>query len=313
MTRSITQCPHCRTRFRVGLFQLTAARGLARCGACLGLFNARRHACTDVHLPPTPEGVTFVSATSSTVASASFAEVVVGGEKSQKPVQAADSYVPLIPAREGSIPPMTLEPEPVPTPARGEPADWVLDEEGPPHWQWRAQRAAKTRWTWPLLIFAAGIFCGLSIYTYRHFEELAQVEETRPWLTRMCQLLGCRVPLPSDPSQIKSANLIVQTHPDFKGALLVEAVLYNRATFTQAFPVLELKFTDVNGWPLASRLFKPSDYLGNAAEQVAGMAPQTPVHISIEVLDPGENAVSYTLNFLPAESVPSVDPASPAL
>src|SRR5690606_4805116 len=40
MTSFITQCPHCRTSFRVNRAQLAAARGVVRCGACMELFNA---------------------------------------------------------------------------------------------------------------------------------------------------------------------------------------------------------------------------------------------------------------------------------
>ena len=41
MTASfVTQCPHCRTSFRVSSTQLGAAHGAVRCGACLHVFNA---------------------------------------------------------------------------------------------------------------------------------------------------------------------------------------------------------------------------------------------------------------------------------
>lgn len=40
MSDQLTQCPHCQTSFRVTTGQLTAAGGLVRCGACLGLFSA---------------------------------------------------------------------------------------------------------------------------------------------------------------------------------------------------------------------------------------------------------------------------------
>src|SRR3990167_469849 len=36
----VTQCPHCRTSFRVSRAQLSAAHGAVRCGACLHVFNA---------------------------------------------------------------------------------------------------------------------------------------------------------------------------------------------------------------------------------------------------------------------------------
>uniref|UniRef100_UPI003563BF75 MJ0042-type zinc finger domain-containing protein n=1 Tax=Pseudomonas sp. TaxID=306 RepID=UPI003563BF75 len=55
MTESfVTQCPHCRTSFRVNLIQLGAARGAVRCGACLHVFNAAQQLLEqDQRLPET--------------------------------------------------------------------------------------------------------------------------------------------------------------------------------------------------------------------------------------------------------------------
>ncbi|MGH8463862.1 MAG: MJ0042-type zinc finger domain-containing protein, partial [Pseudomonas sp.] len=38
----VTQCPHCQTSFRVSHNQLSVARGVVRCGACMQVFNAAK-------------------------------------------------------------------------------------------------------------------------------------------------------------------------------------------------------------------------------------------------------------------------------
>lgn len=57
----VTQCPHCQTSFRVSHAQLSVARGVVRCGACLQVFNAakqlleqRAGKTTDDIQPPLP-------------------------------------------------------------------------------------------------------------------------------------------------------------------------------------------------------------------------------------------------------------------
>ena len=85
----------------------------------------------------------------------------------------------------------------------------------------------------------------------------------------------------------------MQTH----GALVVDAIIYNRASFSQPFPLLELRFADLNGQLLASRRFKPGEYLGGELAGQAEMPPQTPIHVSLEILDPGAKAVNYSLSF----------------
>ena len=85
--------------------------------------------------------------------------------------------------------------------------------------------------------------------------------------------------------------------PEFAGALVVDAILYNRATFSQPFPLLELRFADLNGSLIASRRFKPAEYLSGELAGVSEMPSQTPIHISLDILDPGNRAVNYSLSF----------------
>ena len=52
---------------------------------------------------------------------------------------------------------------------------------------------------------------------------------------------------------------------------------------------------------LASRRFKPGEYLGGELAGQAEMPPQTPIHISLDILDPGAKAVNYSLSFFSPE------------
>ncbi|MBO3276924.1 DUF3426 domain-containing protein [Pseudomonas schmalbachii] len=134
-------------------------------------------------------------------------------------------------------------------------------------------------------------------YIAYHFEELARQDQYRPWFAQVCPSLGCTLPSKVDVEQIRSSNLVVRSHPDFTGALIVDAIIYNRANFSQPFPLLELRFADLNGQLLASRRFKPSEYLSGELAGKAEMPPQTPIHISLDILDPGPKAVNYSLSF----------------
>lgn len=144
------------------------------------------------------------------------------------------------------------------------------------------------------LIAALGL---LAQYVVYHFDELARQETYRPWFETICPTLGCDVPARVDIGQIKSSNLVVRSHPEFAGALTVDAILYNRAPFAQPFPLLELRFADINGTLVASRQFKPAEYLAGELAGETLMPPQVPIHIALDILDPGKNAVNYSLSF----------------
>lgn len=149
---------------------------------------------------------------------------------------------------------------------------------------------------WTLLALIAALALAGQYVAY-HFEELARQDRYRPWFEQACPIVGCTLPSKVDISQIKSSNLVVRSHPDFSGALVVDAIIYNRAPFSQPFPLLEMRFADINGKLLASRRFKPSEYLAGELAGQTEMPSQIPIHIALDILDPGTKAVNYSLSF----------------
>jgi predicted Zn finger-like uncharacterized protein len=146
-----------------------------------------------------------------------------------------------------------------------------------------------------LTLLAAGLLAFQ--YVWFHFDEMARQDQYRPIFQQLCPVFGCQVPTRVDIARIKSSNLVVRSHPDFKGALIVDAIIYNRAPFAQPFPLLELRFADLNGQLIASRRFKPSEYLSGELAGRGEMPSQTPIHIALDILDPGPKAVNYSLSF----------------
>jgi predicted Zn finger-like uncharacterized protein len=185
--------------------------------------------------------------------------------------------------------------------ARSEPAlrDQALHDlmDDPLQLSWQKP---KPRWgrrmLWLLLVLIAlGALIGQ--YVWYHFDELARQDQYRPWFQELCPQVGCKVPSRVDIKLLKSSNLVVRTHPEFQGALVVDAIIYNRASFSQPFPLLELRFADTNGQLIASRRFKPGEYLSGELAGKDEMPPQTPIHIALDILDPGPKAVNYSLSF----------------
>ena len=162
---------------------------------------------------------------------------------------------------------------------------------------WQQRRSPWGRRLFWLLLIVLGAGALVGQYVAYHFDELARQDQYRPWFQQLCPQIGCTVPSKVDIAKIKSSNLVVRSHPEFSGALVVDAIIYNRAPFSQPFPLLELRFADLNGHLIASRRFKPGEYLNGDLEGMAEMPPQTPIHIALDILDPGAKAVNYSLSF----------------
>ncbi|MGL5998067.1 MAG: DUF3426 domain-containing protein [Pseudomonas proteolytica] len=195
------------------------------------------------------------------------------------------------------------EPEPEPRRKRSRTASNAHDEmlqdlEDDPLHLYTGKRPAGwgRRLFWlTLVLLAAAALAGQ--YIAYQFDELARQDKYRPWFQELCPKLGCTVPSRVDIAHIKSSNLVVRSHPEFAGALVVDAIIYNRATFSQPFPLLELRFADLNGRMIASRRFKPAEYLSGELAGQTEMPSQTPIHIALDILDPGNKAVNYSLSF----------------
>ncbi|AWY42573.1 DUF3426 domain-containing protein [Pseudomonas putida] len=162
---------------------------------------------------------------------------------------------------------------------------------------WQKRRSPWGRRLFWLILILLGAGALVGQYVAYHFDELARQDQYRPWFQQLCPQIGCTVPSKVDIAKIKSSNLVVRSHPDFSGALVVDAIIYNRAPFSQPFPLLELRFADLNGHLIASRRFKPGEYLNGDLEGMVEMPPQTPIHIALDILDPGSKAVNYSLSF----------------
>jgi hypothetical protein len=196
------------------------------------------------------------------------------------------------------------EPEPEPrrkrTRATGNVHDEMLqDLEDDPLHLYAGKRPAGwgRRLLWlTLVLLAAAALAGQ--YIAYQFDELARQDKYRPWFQELCPKLGCTVPSRVDIAHIKSSNLVVRSHPEFAGALVVDAIIYNRATFSQPFPLLELRFADLNGRMIASRRFKPAEYLSGELAGVRPRCPRRPLStspwtFSIQAIE----AVNYSLSF----------------
>lgn len=155
----------------------------------------------------------------------------------------------------------------------------------------------KLPWLWALgsLLLLA---LGAAQFLYFNFSELSRTPTWRPTYTSICQLLDCQLPKIQDTKKMASQLFTVKTHPHYQGALLVETLLLNKASYSQPFPDILLTFKDLNEKPIASRRFTPEQYLSGEMAGIHDMPEKAPVHIALEIVDPGAEAVSFTINLL---------------
>ncbi len=109
---------------------------------------------------------------------------------------------------------------------------------------------------------------------------------------------------PSRTQKLVSKNLLVRKHPEHEQSLLIDALIINEEPEAVAFPLLYLRFSDINDQELAGRIFHPPEYLKGELLGHTLPPPHQPVHISLSIVDPGSAAVNYSLQLLGRVSAP---------
>ena len=148
---------------------------------------------------------------------------------------------------------------------------------------------------WPTLSILGLLALAIQIGWFK-FDYFSRVEPYRTGYLFLCPYLGCQVPTLVDTSRIIASNLVVREHPDTQGALAVDVMLINGAPFEQPFPDLMLVFTDIDENQVASRRFIPKDYLGGELVGRELMPQNQKIHITLDLVDPGAEAVNYHIS-----------------
>lgn len=308
----ITRCPYCETSFRVTEAHLQAANGAVRCGACLLVFPAREHmvdpnsgdqdTVVDENLPASMQADFEPGVDSVEPGDLSHSDDADGYREPDKDDEAEaweitgnDEAVAEF-EKWSSVEedendgeerdPYDLDPgftEAIDV--QSDPDDIIGPSEEP--------RKRGTVWWFSgalVLLLMLGVqFAWLQRTT------LAQDVRYRPWYVTFCTYLGCKVPDYDEISALGTTSVTVRRHESVDEALVFDALLRNDARFKQRFPPLDLKFTDVKNETVAARRLRPQEYLGGEMAGLKYIPARTEVRISLEVVDPGRNALGYSL------------------
>jgi len=132
-------------------------------------------------------------------------------------------------------------------------------------------------------------------YGWLKFDDLAREKGYRPMYASVCGVIGCDLPDLYNAAAIRSQNLVVRSHPTMENVLVVDTILQNIASYEQPFPDIELYFSSLDNFPVASRRFTAAEYLAGEMAGKKMMPSAKSIHISLQIVDPGEEAVNYRL------------------
>lgn len=148
---------------------------------------------------------------------------------------------------------------------------------------------------WWLGSVACALLLGAQIVLAQR-AELARDPDWRAALLRVCATLGCELPAWRDHASLRLMARDVRPHPSVPDAMLISASFRNEAPWPQAWPELQIALSDLDGHVVALRRFRADEYLGSMPRE-ATLAPGQPVSATLEVQDPGKQAVAFAFEF----------------
>ncbi|NOY71382.1 MAG: DUF3426 domain-containing protein [Gammaproteobacteria bacterium] len=264
-----TQCPHCKTLFKISEEQLAAVNGKVRCGFCYRIFFSEESLFDELPnidindaSPPPPE---------------------------------ATHQITTEPTKISAVSDMS-------TTAMIETVHFTQNELQKEARQRLEQQNTKKKSTFSSFAWTFGTlaFVIILILQYGYFmrDNLAQYTSLRPALQQLCRVADCTLPLQHAPTQIKLISREISTHPDIDNALRVQATFINKAPFQQNYPTIKLSLSSLAGQTIATRYFKPQEYLPQNTSIETGIATQQQTEVQLDIRDPDKKATGFELLFL---------------
>lgn len=311
-----THCPHCDTRFRVTETQINTADGFVRCGVCKEVFNAFEVADQDEHqhslLRENPsdsyfDGSSLKPDKNPEIETETEQADVIDLHDSTADSDASEYHV-IQPGDEA----VDFNETQATNESRKDAFDF-FDEtvnESLPHVvpdQFRESRSYGASSIVPTLLWSIGILTLTATllieYVWFNRDQFSQIDEFQRLITNTCEQFECKNLSLRDSSKMELITRNVYSHPNEKDALIVDVSMRNNAKFAQPYPVLQVDFSDIRGNTVAARRFYPGDYLSIEDSQVGQkqrrlLQPDTSTSISLEIQDPGKQAMTYEFNFL---------------
>lgn len=306
-----TLCPNCNMRFKITDGQLDAHHGMVRCGQCLQAFDARPGYIPDQPnlqielpilnepvLPPKPADEAPVAPIASDEAATSFMppapdanafthEAIDMDDVSLIENELPDTahnetldYVEMATAAQNEMlpdAPLPPETELLQQMTLAEQVAIVQDE--------GASKPYSERRTWPWTIAALLLLLVLiaqAAYFFR-VDLAARLPGLKPALISYCQLLECTVPLPQNTNLMSIEFSDLEADPAHENQITMNALLRNRAPYSQAFPNLELTLNDMQDNALARRVFRPADYLPPVESEEFGLLPHHEISVRLHL------------------------------
>jgi len=151
------------------------------------------------------------------------------------------------------------------------------------------------RWLSALLVCLLILLSLLQAVFYLRTPIAAQWPMLRPHLVSACAVAQCTVDLPQQAELLTIDDSDMLEDAEREGVVHLSATVVNNASFTQAYPLLEITLTDAYDKPVVRRAVSAGEYLPPGLQIQDGIASGESVQIRLTLTVAGESVAGYRL------------------
>lgn len=153
--------------------------------------------------------------------------------------------------------------------------------------------AANFPWGWGAL--GLTVLLGMQIVWFEG-NRLVQNPHVRPFLDSFCGTLRCTLPPFKDLTRIRIEDRGLSTAPDGREGFDFRLIFSNQSDLPQVFPDLKLTLNQLDGSPVAERVFSPSEYFPEWREGMM-MPMGRPFEIHLSMAKPSGEVGGFIVEF----------------
>ncbi len=329
----LTQCPECKTKFRVNDDQLRAAQGQVRCSRCHIIFNAHEFLQNLSTTEGSQTQKTPPDSVSDFISEADleeFSDLKAQISNDLCPFEDSDTEtIPEQPDRmidedlsevikklerhqakgqgqaasadksTGPAQPETDEPEqplPFAVPENLESITPVPQDQLDADGIFSPKKSGKKGSGWWTLGILTLLLLAISQLAWFGRDKLMRYPEGRVLFQSICEYAGCKLPLIRAPEQIQVLSRSITTHPKIESALLIQLTIANNANFSQPYPMLQIGLYSSDELLVVQRRFHPREYIPGYTKH-AEFAPGKALYVELAIEDPGQDVTGFQLEF----------------
>lgn len=166
----------------------------------------------------------------------------------------------------------------------------------------KKSRSWKSFLFWTFMVIFFSVTLGIQAMWFWQRDVFLQNSHIRPLLVKFCYTFLCTLPPTRDVSRFQMKNYVF--HVNSNDSLQLEAVFINKASFPQAYPDLQVTFTDINDNTIIQKRFSPLEYLQPPPDKTQEMRAGASVHVKLnfvnmeQVISDNKVVEGYRFEFL---------------